>query len=395
MTRDGVFQAPGRINLIGEHTDYNDGFVLPIALPHVVRITAARRDDGVLRLSSRQAPGVTEVRVVDLVPGAVTGWAAYVAGVVWALREAGHPIGGFGLLVDGRVPLGAGLSSSAALESATALAVTELSGVELDRRALARIAQRAENEFVGMPCGIMDQSASLLARERHALLLDTRSLATEHIPFDLAPAGLTLLVVDTKAPHRLVDGEYAARRRDCHRAAELLGVPALRDLAAADLGGAARDLPDRLTRRVRHVVAENARVARVADLLRADRTREIGPLLTESHASLRDDYEVTVPELDVAVEALLAAGALGARMTGGGFGGCVIALVEEAAVEACTTAVREAFSGHGFAEPECWTATAAAGARRADHVPTACPTPSTARDGASGAPPGVHVGDGR
>lgn len=363
MTRDGVFEAPGRINLIGEHTDYNDGFVLPIALPHVVRITAARRDDGVLRVSSRQASGVTEVRVVDLVPGAVTGWAAYVAGVVWALREEGHPIGGFGLLVDGHVPLGAGLSSSAALESATALAVTELSGVSLDRRSLARIAQRAENEFVGMPCGIMDQSASLLAREGHALLLDTRSMETEHIPFDLAPVGLTLLVVDTKAPHRLVDGEYAARRRDCHRAAELLGVPALRDL-----DGAEQDLPERLARRVRHVVAENARVARVADLLRADRIREIGPLLTESHASLRDDYEVTVPELDVAVEALVAAGALGARMTGGGFGGCVIALVEEAAVEACTTAVLEAFAGRGFAKPECWTAVAAAGARRADPV---------------------------
>jgi galactokinase len=210
----------------------------------------------------------------------------------------------------------------------------------------------------------MDQSASLLARERHALLLDTRSMETEHIPFDLAPAGLTLLVVDTKAPHRLVDGEYAARRRDCHRAAELLGVPALRDL-----DGAEQDLPERLGRRVRHVVTENERVARVAGLLRAGRIREIGPLLTESHVSLRDDYEVTVPELDVAVEALVATGALGARMTGGGFGGCVIALVEETAVQACTTAVREAFAGHGFARPDCWTAVAAAGARRADHVP--------------------------
>jgi galactokinase len=262
--------------------------------------------------------------------------------------------------------LGAGLSSSAALESATALAVTELSGVELDRRTLARIAQRAENEFVGMPCGIMDQSASLLARERHALLLDTRSMAVEHIPFDLAPAGLTLLVVDTKAPHRLVDGEYAARRRDCHRAAELLGVPALRDLDGAD-----HDLPDRPARRVRHVVTENQRVLEVAELLRADRVRDIGPLMTASHVSLRDDYEVTVPELDVAVDTLLGAGALGARMTGGGFGGCVISLVEGTAVGACTTAVRTAFAEHGFATPDCWTAAAATGARRADHVPVA------------------------
>ncbi|MFD1149988.1 galactokinase [Saccharothrix hoggarensis] len=371
MTRDGVFEAPGRINLIGEHTDYNDGFVLPIALPHTVRVTAARRDDGVLRVASRQAHGVAELRVADLAPGVVTGWAAYVAGVVWVLREEGHPVGGFGLLVDGNVPLGAGLSSSAALESATALAVTELSGVDLDRRELARIARRAENEFVGMPCGIMDQSASLLARERHALLLDTRTSEIEHIPFDPAASGLALLVVDTKAPHRLVDGEYAARQRDCRRAAEQLDVPALRDVDQADLDGVVRDLPERLARRVRHVVTENQRVLDAADLLRARRTRELGPLLTASHASLRDDYEVTVPELDVAVDALVAAGALGARMTGGGFGGCVISLVEESAVDACTEAVRAAFADHRFTAPDCWTATAAPGARRADRVPTA------------------------
>ncbi|MFT7838458.1 galactokinase [Saccharothrix sp. BKS2] len=364
MTRDGVFEAPGRINLIGEHTDYNDGFVLPIALSHSVRVRAHRRDDGVLRTASRQVGGTAELSVADLRPGAVTGWAAYVAGVVWALREAGHPIGGFDLLVDGTVPPGAGLSSSAALESATALAVTELSGIALDRRELARIAQRAENEFVGVPCGIMDQSASLLAWERHALLLDTRTLAVEHIPFDPVAAGLALLVVDTKAPHRLVDGEYAARRRDCHRAAELLGVAALRDLV-----GEPRDLPEKLVPRVRHVVGENARVLEVADLLRAGRVHEVGPVLTASHESLRDDFEVTVPELDVAVEALLHEGALGARMTGGGFGGCVIALVEEAAADACAAAVRSAFAGHGYTEPESWTATAAGGARRVVEPP--------------------------
>ncbi len=355
-----VWIAPGRINLIGEHTDYNDGFVLPIALPHAVRITAAKRDDGVLRVTSRQAPGVVEVAVADLAPGVVTGWAAYVVGVMWSLRAAGHPIGGFDLHVDGNVPLGAGLSSSAALESATALAVAELSEVDIDRYALARLAQRAENDFVGMPCGIMDQSASLLARAGHALLLDTRSLETTHIPFDLAAAGLELLVVDTKAPHRLVDGEYAARRAACHQAAEVLGVPALRDVTVVP-----DDLPDGLSRRVRHVVTENRRVLEVADLLQHNRIREIGPVLTESHVSLRDDYEVTVPELDVAVDAALDAGALGARMTGGGFGGCVIALVDASRTEVCRHAVRNAFAQHGFAEPECWTATASAGARRA------------------------------
>ncbi|RKT68682.1 galactokinase [Saccharothrix variisporea] len=353
-----VWVAPGRINLIGEHTDYNDGFVLPIALPHAVRITAARRDDGVLRVRSRQALGVTEVPVADLAPGVVTGWAAYVAGVVWVLREAGYDVGGFDLLVDGNVPLGAGLSSSAALECATALAVAELSGLDVDRFALARLAQRAENDFVGMPCGIMDQSASLLAREGHALLLDTRTLDTAHIPFDLTSHGLRLLVVDTRAPHRLVDGEYAARRAACHKAAEVLGVPALRDVDEVPEG-----LPEDLLRRVRHVVTENRRVLEVAELLRAGQLRAIGPLLTASHLSLRDDYEVTVPELDVAVEALLDAGALGARMTGGGFGGCVIALVDADNAAGCEEAVQRAFADNDFTAPEFFTATASAGAR--------------------------------
>ncbi|WP_375296104.1 galactokinase [Saccharothrix sp.] len=354
-----MWVAPGRINLIGEHTDYNDGFVLPIALPHAVRVTAVRRDDGVLRVRSRQQDGVTEVAVADLAPGVVTGWAAYVAGVVWVLREAGYDVGGFDLVVDGDVPLGAGLSSSAALESATALAVADLSTLDIDRFRLAHLAQRAENDFVGMPCGIMDQSASLLAREGHALLLDTRTLDTAHIPFHVAAAGLTLLVVDTRAAHRLVDGEYAARRAACHKAAEVLGVPALRDLTEVPT-----DLPDELLRRVRHVVTENRRVLDVVDLLRAGDFRAIGPLLTASHESLRDDYEVTVPELDVAVEALVASGAHGARMTGGGFGGCVIALVDTARVDGCMAAVREAFARNGFTAPECFTATAAAGARR-------------------------------
>jgi galactokinase len=303
-----VWAAPGRVNLVGEHTDYNDGFVLPVALPHTTRVAAVPRADGVLRMSSRQREGTVEVAVADLAPGAVTGWAAYPAGVVWALREAGHDVGGFDLTVDSDVPLGAGLSSSSALESATALAVTELSGVDVDRRALARLAQRAENDFVGMPCGVMDQSVSLLARAGHALLLDTRSLVAAHIPFDTAAAGLELLVVDTRAPHRLVDGEYAARRAACEKAAEVLGLRALRDTVIPDQP----QLPEELRRRVRHVVTENSRVLDVADSLQDGRIREIGPLLTASHESLRDDYEVTVPELDLAVDTALAAGALGA-----------------------------------------------------------------------------------
>ncbi|GAA3883523.1 galactokinase [Saccharothrix violaceirubra] len=352
-----VYAAPGRVNLIGEHTDYSDGFVLPVAIPQVVEVSAVHRDDRAVRVSSAQRPDVVEVH--DLVPGAVTGWAAYVVCVVWALREAGYDIGGFDLHVDGRVPQGAGLSSSAALECAAALAVTDLSGVDVSRPELAKIARRAENVFVGVPCGIMDQSISLLAREGHALLLDTRSLRYRHVPFDPDRAGLDLLVVDTDAPHRLVDGEYADRKDACDKAAALLGVPALRDVTHPP-----DRLPGDLNRRVRHVVTENRRVREVVRLLDAGDIRRIGPLLTASHESLRVDYEVTVPELDVAVDELLGAGALGARMTGGGFGGCVIALCAKDRTDNAVARVTKAFHSRGFRTPTAWTTRASEGARR-------------------------------
>ncbi|WP_034268734.1 galactokinase [Haloechinothrix halophila] len=361
----GTWAAPGRINLIGEHTDYNDGFVLPIALPHQVTVTAARRDDDVLRLVSRQAGGRVELRIDDLTPGRVTGWAAYPAGVVWALRQRGHPLHGLDLLIDGDVPPGAGLSSSAALECATALAAAELYDVDLAGRDLAELARYAENEFVGMPCGVMDQAASVLCTAGHALLLDTRSMAATQVPFDPAAEDLTLLVIDTRAPHRLVDGAYAARRRSCERAAVVLGVPALRDIGSDDLDRVLAALPEpELRTRTRHVVTENDRVERFVALLRAGRIAEAGPVLTASHVSLRDDYEVTSPELDTAVEAALAAGAVGARMTGGGFGGCVIALIARQRVEQCVTEVRQAFERSGFAAPATFTAAPSDGAHR-------------------------------
>ncbi|SDS48459.1 galactokinase [Actinopolymorpha singaporensis] len=359
----GIWAAPGRVNLIGEHTDYNDGYVLPLALPQGVAAAAATRSDDLVRMASRQADGRVEVRLDALKPGAVDGWAAYVAGVVWSLREAGHEVGGLDILVDGDVPLGAGLSSSAALECATALAVTELFGLKVDRTALAGLAQRAENDFVGMPCGIMDQSASLLCTREHLLFLDTRTSATEQVPFDLGAHGLALLVVDTHAPHRLVDGEYAARRRTCEEAAAKLGVRALRDVEG--LQAAMDQLGDTvMARRVRHVVTENARVLATVERLRTGSPRDIGPLLTASHESLRDDYEVTVPELDKAVEAALDAGALGARMTGGGFGGCVIALVEADAADTVAERVAGAFAAAGFGAPSSFVAQAGQGARR-------------------------------
>jgi galactokinase len=316
-------------------------------------------------MASRQAEGRVEVPVAELAPGRVEGWAAYVAGVVWSLRTAGHDVGGLDILVDGDVPLGAGLSSSAALECSTALAAVDLAGLDIERSVLARLAQRAENDFVGVPCGIMDQSAALLCSRDHALFLDSRSLDTEHVPFDLGAEGLALLVVDTRAPHALVDGEYAARRRSCEEAAAVLGVAALRELDGSDLDGALARLPDEVARRrVRHVVTENDRVLRTIERLRTGSARTIGPLLTASHESLRDDYEVTVPELDTAAATALEAGALGARMTGGGFGGCIIALVEADAAEAVAGRVAKAFAAAGFAPPSWFVAAAAAGARR-------------------------------
>ncbi|GAA4515047.1 galactokinase [Actinoallomurus oryzae] len=356
---DGVWHAPGRVNLIGEHTDYNDGLVLPFALRQGVTVAAARRDDGVFALRSLQSPATAEV--TDPAPGSVDGWAAYAAGVAWSLREAGYPVGGASLLVDADLPQGAGLSSSAALECAVAVALCDLYGVEVPRPELARIAQRAENDFVGVPCGIMDQSASLLCTEGHALMLDCRSGLSTQAPLDLT--GLTLLVIDTRAEHELVDGGYADRRAACEKAAELLGVPALRDVT--DLGEALSRLGDPvLRRRTQHVVTENHRVEATVGLLRAGVVGEVGALLTASHLSLRDQFEVSWPEADVAVEESVRAGARGARMVGGGFGGSVIALAPAARAERVRAAVTEAYARRGWAEPRFLEATPSAGARR-------------------------------
>jgi len=345
------WRAPGRVNLIGEHTDYNDGFVLPLALSLDTTVAAAAREDRRLVVTSLQVPGEdVDLDLDDLAPGVVSGWASYVAGTAWALGEAGIDLPGADLLVDGDLPRGAGLSSSASLECATAGALLELSGRTLPDAQVALLAQHAENDFVGMPCGVMDQFAATHARAGHLLLLDTRSLAVRHIPFDLVREGLALLVVDTRAPHRLVDGEYAARRAACERAAALLGVPALRDVTDLDDALAALD-DDELRRRVRHVVTENERVLAVVSLLESGDVRGIGPHLTASHVSLRDDFEVSCPELDLVVEASLAAGALGARMTGGGFGGSAIALVEAGDAARVSAAILEAFTSAGFATP--------------------------------------------
>lgn len=381
----GVWGAPGRVNIIGEHTDYNDGFVLPIALGRLTAVAAAPLDGPEWIVYSEATGQVVrfgesavtpDVERPDDSAGAgdrgepasgrrVTGWAGYVAGVVWALRSRGYQVPGARLCVSSDVPLGAGLSSSAAMECAVLAALADLGGLAIPDPERPAIAQRAEAGYVGMPCGIMDQSAAVLCRERHALFLDCRSLAVRQIPFDLAASGMALLVIDTRAPHRLVTGEYAARRADCEAAARALGVPALRDVTTERLDDALRRLDDeKLRRRVRHVVGENARVLATTLALAAGDLANVGGLLSASHASLRDDYEVTVPELDVAVEAALAAGAEGARMTGGGFGGCVLALVDTKRRDAVTHAVTEAFAARGFTAPTAFETQAGAGARR-------------------------------
>ncbi|HMH94502.1 MAG TPA: galactokinase [Streptosporangiaceae bacterium] len=358
----GTWHAPGRVNLIGEHTDYNDGFVLPFAIAAGVTAVAARRRDGMLALASRQAPGEQVTVPLDgLAPGSVPGWAAYPAGVAWALRTAGYPVEGTSLGYDSDLPLGAGLASSAALECATALALTDLHGIVVPRPQLAAIAHRAENDFAGVPTGIMDQSAALLGQAGHALLLDCRSGIGTAVPLDPAPSGLALLVVDTAARHEHAADGYAARRQECEDAARALGVRSLRDITdSSELAG----LDPLLARRARHVVTENSRVLTTAGLLRAGQLGRAGPLLTASHASLRDDFEVSWPEADATVAAAIEVGAHGARMTGGGFGGSVLVLVAAEQASEVRAAVAQRFAQAGWAAPQFGTAVPAAGARR-------------------------------
>jgi galactokinase len=364
---DGVWHAPGRVNLIGEHTDYNDGFVLPFALAQGVRAAASPRDDGVLELRSHQAPDdPAAVRLDALAPGLPGGWAAYPAGVAWALLGTGSPVGGASIAIDADLERGAALSSSAALECATALALTELYGLSVDRRELATLARRAENEFVGVPSGIMDQSASLLCERGHALLLDCRSGETSAVPLDLGAVGLVLLVIDTRIRHALSDGRYAERRRSCEDAARALGVASLRDVTDAPDGiEQVEHLGDPvLRRRARHVVTENTRVLETVGLLRVGEATRIGPLLTASHASLRDDFEISWPQADATVEAAVGSGALGARMTGGGFGGSVIALVPASRGGDVRVGIEDAYTARGWKPPRFLDALPSAGAHR-------------------------------
>jgi galactokinase len=362
----GVWSAPGRVNLIGEHTDYNGGWVLPFAIALRTYAAAARRTDDTVRVFSGTTGQSAEFPVATQ-PGEVGGWAAYVAGVVWSLRCSGYDVAGADLVVDGDLPLGAGLSSSAALECAVAMALAGLAELDLGPAEVARLGQRAENGYVGVPSGGMDQLAAVHGRPDHLLLIDMRGPVVEQVPAAFAAAGLSLLLVDTTVRHQLADSGYATRRAQCEEAAAALGVPQLRD---ADEAQADRLGDPLLRRRARHVVTENARVQDAVRLLRggeggldAAAAGALGALLTASHRSLRDDFEISVDELDLAVEVALAHGALGARMTGGGFGGCVVALLPADLVGRVSTACADAFAGAGFAAPGCFEVTPAGGAQ--------------------------------
>ena len=364
---DGLWSAPGRVNLIGEHTDYNEGFVLPFAIDRRTVVALGVRDDRGVRVASTFADELAEIDLDQLAPDALGGWSAYPLGVAWALGEFGADLSavpGVNLFIDSDVPVGAGLSSSAAIESAVALALNDVWRLELDRRTLARVGQRAENVAVGAPTGIMDQSASLLGTVDHAVFLDCRSLESELVPLGLAEAGLAILVIDTGVTHSHATGGYGERRAACEHGAAAMGVSSLRDLTVDDLPRAQQLLDDVTFRRIRHVITENQRVLDTVAMLRAEGAVGIGDLLDASHRSMRDDFEISVPELNLAVETAVSAGALGARMTGGGFGGAAIALVRVGDLSRVQVAVDNAFGEHAFGQPDTFVVTASDGATR-------------------------------
>lgn len=353
------YAAPGRINLIGEHTDYNLGWALPIALPQRTVVTfAPERSDAITVASDRMD---ASVRIpLDTVPGGVIGWAGYVAGVIWALRDAGHRVAGGTMSITSDVEMGSGLSSSAALECAVLGAITSAAGVRVDRIDQARLAQRAENEYVGAPTGLLDQLAALFGAPSTALLIDFRDLTVRPVAFDPDTCGVALLLIDSRARHRHAGGEYAARRASCERAAADAQVSSLRDLEDRASLSAVKDPVD--TRRARHVLTENRRVLDFVAALGESDFTEAGRILTASHASMRDDFEITTEHLDLIADTAVRAGALGARMTGGGFGGCVIALVADRRVAAVGEAVRRSVRDAGYQPPVLTRTHAAAGA---------------------------------
>ena len=357
-----VSEAPGRVNLIREHIDYSEGFVLPFAIADRTYAAIASRPDGLVRIASHQRKEkIFSIDIHDVKPGSKGDWEKYVLGVLWSLGITT----GVDILVDGSVPAGAGLSSSAALECSVAVGLNELFSLNKSLEDLARATQKAENDYVGMPCGIMDQSVSLMGKVGAALLLDCRDLTTESIPFNVADAGLELLIIDTQAHHALVDGGYAERRAACESVAAKLNIPSMRHLTLEVLQANREKITETEFIRARHAVTEIARVLAAVTALRASDFETLGELINQSHISLRDDYAVSCPELDVAVDACLAAGAIGSRMVGGGFGGSAIALIKAQDVAKTREAVTAAFESRGFKRPRFFTSLPSAGASAA------------------------------
>jgi len=353
-----IFRAPGRVNLIGEHTDYNDGFVMPCAIDFAAYVAAAPREDRKIRVASMNFAGEYEFDLDNPTSEVAEGWARYVQGVALILERDGFRLTGANLLIDSTVPIGAGLSSSAALEISNEFALAAISGFEVEKWQLAKIGQRAEHEFAGVRSGIMDQFASVFGTENHALFLDCRSLAWEPIPLSSAQ----FIICNTRTKHDLADGEYNKRRADCEAAAELLGHKSLRDVTLAEFGEKSKDLPERLLRRARHVITENARVLAAVEYLKNGELAQFGKLMNASHESLSADYEVSSDELDLMVEIVRRqTGVLGARMTGGGFGGCTVNLLETAASDEFIETVSTQYESATGITPEIYVCRAAAG----------------------------------
>jgi galactokinase len=360
LAPDVIASAPGRVNLIGEHIDYSQGFVLPFAISYRTTAQIRRRDDQIIRIRSKQKTrDEITTSISDLTPGSQGGWERYVLGVMWALGISE----GVDIEIDGDVPLGAGLSSSAALECAVAVGLNDLFSLGLNIKQLALLTQKAENQYVGVPCGIMDQSVSMMAEAGSALLLDCRDLSTTLVPFDLGASGLELLIIDTQAHHALVDGEYANRRQACESASAKLHISSLRDVDISTLVTSKKLLSNEEFMRAHHAVSEMARTLEAVEELKRKDFVTLGALITQSHISLRDDYEVSCPELNCAVDTALAHGALGARMIGGGFGGSAIALAEQGQIKAIKSAITEAFQSAQYAEPRFFTSLPAEGAK--------------------------------
>ena len=354
-----ISEAPGRVNLIGEHIDYSEGFVLPFAIADRTYAAIAARNDGLVRIASHQRKEkIFSIDINDVKPGSKGDWEKYVLGVLWRLGITS----GVDIFVDGNVPGGAGLSSSAALECSVAVALNTLFSLGKSKEDLARATQRAENDYVGVPCGIMDQSVSLMGQAGAALLLDCRDLTTEIVPFSVADAGLELLIIDTQAHHALTDGGYAERRAACESVARKLDIPSMRHLNLDSLEAQREKITATEFIRARHAVTEIARVREAVVALRASDFMTLGKLINASHISLRDDYAVSCPELDVAVDAAIAAGAMGSRMVGGGFGGSAIALIKASEMQKTKDAVLAAFEGNGFRKPRFFTSLPSAGA---------------------------------